>query len=97
MLPESIEAPPPPPIAAPPPPVQAPPPVPATPLAPPDPPKLSCTALYEFKSTHAENLDMVKGEQFTVLEKDINEGWTLVKNANEKEGKVPTSYVKIGE
>lgn len=57
-------------------------------------------ALYPFKSENSETLDMSEGEEFIILEDDI-EGWTKVrrrtkKYSTQKElGFVPSSFLKF--
>merc|ERR1719369_421062 len=72
--------------------------------APPPPPQVSsaavlkkyCTAMYAYEATHPTQLDMAPGEEFMVLKEDLPGGWTQVQNSMQKEGTVPTSYLKIG-
>ena len=57
-------------------------------------------ALYPFHSESSETLDMSEGEEFLVLEDDI-EGWTKVRRRNKKTssqkelGFVPSSFIKF--
>ena len=56
-------------------------------------------ALYPFQSENSETLEMTEGEEFFILEDDI-EGWTKVRRRNQsvtnsKEiGYVPSSFIK---
>ena len=56
-----------------------------------------CTALYAYKATHPDQMDMDPGERFTVLEEKLPGGWTQVHKNDQNQGKVPTSYLKIGK
>ena len=56
-------------------------------------------ALYSFMSENSETLDMSEGEEFIILEDDID-GWTKVrrrKNHNTQKdlGFVPSSFLKF--
>ena len=81
--------------------IQAPPPPPETSnmilAPPPPPPTLTCTALYDFTATAPDQLSMKEGEQLSVLEENLEGGWTLVNNCQGSRGRVPASYVKIGD
>ena len=57
-------------------------------------------AMYKFTCENSETLDMIEGEEFVILEDDV-EGWTKVRRKtlklpNQKEfGYVPTSFIKF--
>ena len=59
--------------------------------------RLFCTPLYSYKATHPDQMDMVAGEQLTILEEKLPGGWTRVQTNDQIQGKVPTSYLKIGK
>lgn len=77
--------------AAPPPP---PPPPPAAPAAPARPQKELYKALYNFQGQEGE-MDLVKGDEVEVKEKDDNGWWMIVKGG--KEGWAPSNYLKLIE
>lgn len=56
-------------------------------------------ALYSFNSENSETLDMSEGEEFIILEDDID-GWTKVRrranhSIQKKLGYVPSSFLKF--
>ena len=65
--------------------------------APPPPPiKKTCTALYAYKASAADQIDMMEGEKFSVVKENLEGGWTKVKGDMGKKGMVPASYLELG-
>ena len=56
---------------------------------------MACTALYDFTATAPDQLNMKEGEQLYVLEGYLEGGWTMVKNYQGSQGKVPGQFVKL--
>lgn len=52
-------------------------------------------ALYDYQSTEETELDIVKGEQYELLEKFETEKWLQVRNKKGTVGLVPGSFVKM--
>lgn len=48
-----------------------------------------------FAGQNESSISMKEGEQFNILEEDMNDGWTRVKSSKGEEGYVPTSYVEV--
>ncbi|XP_013389246.1 formin-binding protein 1-like isoform X2 [Lingula anatina] len=54
-----------------------------------------CVAVYPFEATNDGSVSMAQGEQFSIIETDQGDGWTLVRReATGEEGFVPTSYIE---
>jgi len=54
-----------------------------------------CTAKYPYEGKEDDELDMTKGEEFTVLEQNVRGGWTKVQNSTGKTGNVPTTWLNF--
>jgi len=66
--------------------------------APPPPPKkTTCTAVYAYEASAADQIDMKEGEKFSVVQENMEGGWTKVKGTKGKTGKVPAAYLKIDQ
>jgi len=59
------------------------------------PPATFCTSLYNCKGEDDDELDMSKGEKFTVMKLDLPGGWTLIKNQSGSTGKAPTNWLQF--
>lgn len=55
----------------------------------------TCTALYPYEGEGS--LSVTAGQQFSIVERDLGDGWTQVRASDGSIGFVPTSYIKIND
>eukprot|EP00128_Syssomonas_multiformis_P000366 Colp12_sorted_trinity150504_noHs@2293 len=51
-------------------------------------------AIYEYRASNSEELNMDEDEELTVVEPD-SDGWCMVRNSRGETGLVPTSYIEL--
>ncbi|XP_022322441.1 tyrosine-protein kinase Tec-like isoform X1 [Crassostrea virginica] len=70
------------------------PPVPSIPAPAPEPtPRKVVVAVYDFTPTEEEDLQLIQGEEYEILD-DSREHWWRAKDKNGKSGYIPSNYVK---